>query len=36
MIVIDTHVLLWWVTGDKLLSKAAVKAIQRTLKPDNP
>lgn len=30
MIVIDTHVLLWWVNGDIALSKAAAKAIKST------
>ena len=31
MIVIDTHVLVWWVSGEKLLSDAAANAIQETL-----
>ena len=31
MIVIDTHTLLWWVSGDKSLSKAAEKIINETL-----
>lgn len=31
MIVIDTHTLLWWVSGDKELSKAATKAIKQAL-----
>ncbi len=31
MIVIDTHVLVWWVSGDKSLSKSATKAINETL-----
>jgi len=31
MIVIDTHVLLWWVSGDKSLSATAAKAIKDTL-----
>lgn len=30
MIVLDTHTLVWWVTGDPLLSKAAKSAIDRT------
>lgn len=29
MIVLDTHVLVWWVTGDALLSKKARKVIER-------
>lgn len=31
MIVIDTHVLLWWVSGDKSLSATATKAIKDSL-----
>lgn len=31
MIVIDTHTLLWWVSGDKQLSKVAAKAIDEAL-----
>lgn len=31
MIVLDTHVLLWWVSGADVLSVAAKKAINRTL-----
>lgn len=31
MVVIDTHVLLWWVSGDKSLSANAAKAIKQTL-----
>lgn len=31
MIVLDTHVLLWWVNGSDLLSTAAEKAIRKTL-----
>jgi PIN domain nuclease of toxin-antitoxin system len=31
MIVLDTHVLLWWVSGSDELSVAAKKAINRTL-----
>lgn len=29
MIVLDTHTLVWWVTGDATLSKKAIKAIER-------
>lgn len=29
MIVLDTHTLVWWVTGDATLSKKAMKAIER-------
>lgn len=29
MIVLDTHTLVWWVTGDATLSKKALKAIER-------
>lgn len=31
MIVLDTHVLIWWVNGDKKLSSAARKAIKSSL-----
>ncbi|VAW35814.1 Toxin 1, PIN domain [hydrothermal vent metagenome] len=31
MIVLDTHTLLWWVSGDKQLSKTAGKAIKDVL-----
>ena len=31
MIVLDTHVLLWWVSGSDQLSATAEKAIKRTL-----
>ncbi|MCF6301205.1 MAG: type II toxin-antitoxin system VapC family toxin [Proteobacteria bacterium] len=31
MIVIDTHTLIWWVSGDKLLSKTAAKTIKDAL-----
>jgi PIN domain nuclease of toxin-antitoxin system len=31
MIVIDTHILVWWVSGSDALSTAAQKAINRTL-----
>ena len=34
MIVIDTHVLMWWVSGSDSLSDAAEKAIQDTLASD--
>ncbi len=30
MIVLDTHTLVWWVTGDPLLSRAAKSAIDKT------
>ena len=32
MIVIDTHILLWWVSGSGALSTAATKAIKNTLR----
>ena len=32
MIVIDTHTLLWWVSGSGALSTAATKAIENTLR----
>ena len=32
MIVIDTHILLWWVSGSGELSTAATKAIKNTLR----
>jgi len=32
MVVIDTHVLVWWVSGDKSLSTTAAKAINSALK----
>ncbi|MEE9493017.1 MAG: type II toxin-antitoxin system VapC family toxin [Gammaproteobacteria bacterium] len=35
MIVIDTHVLVWWVSGDKSLSVTAAKAIKDTLANDS-
>jgi len=35
MIVIDTHILVWWVSGDKSLSKSARKAINQTLASDS-
>ena len=31
MIMLDTHVLLWWVSGSDLLSVSAAKAIRKTL-----
>ena len=31
MIVIDTHILVWWVSGDKSLSTIAAKTINETL-----
>jgi PIN domain nuclease of toxin-antitoxin system len=31
MVVIDTHILLWWATGDPILSSRAVKRIKYTL-----
>ena len=31
MIVIDTHILVWWVSGSDTLSSAAKKAIKKTL-----
>ncbi|RLA44380.1 MAG: VapC toxin family PIN domain ribonuclease [Gammaproteobacteria bacterium] len=31
MVVVDTHVLVWWVSGDKSLSKPASKAIKGAL-----
>ena len=34
MIVIDTHILVWWVSGDKSLSKPALEAINSTLASD--
>lgn len=35
MIVIDTHILVWWVSDDKSLSKSALKAINQTLASDS-
>lgn len=32
MIVLDTHALIWWVSGEAKLSKAAVKAIEKEKK----
>lgn len=34
MIVLDTHALVWWVNGDKRLSKPARKSIEATLAAD--
>ncbi len=34
MIVLDTHILVWWVSGDKSLSAAAAKVIHDTLAND--
>jgi len=34
MIVIDTHILVWWVSGDQSLSKSAYQAINDTLASD--
>lgn len=31
MIVLDTHALIWWVNGDKLISQRALKAIKKEL-----
>ncbi len=35
MIVIDTHILVWWVSGDKTLSASSAKAIKDTLDNDD-
>lgn len=35
MVVIDTHVLVWWVSGDKSLSKPASAAIKGALSNDS-
>ena len=35
MIVLDTHVLVWWVNGSELLSLNAKKAIKSTLRKDS-
>ena len=35
MIVIDTHVLVWWVSGDKSLSKPALEAINEAIADDS-
>jgi PIN domain nuclease of toxin-antitoxin system len=35
MVVIDTHVLVWWVNGADELSNAASRAIENTLKQGN-
>ena len=34
MIIIDTHILVWWVSGDQSLSKSAYQAINDTLASD--
>lgn len=34
MIILDTHVLLWWVSGERALSRKAVKLIERNLKTE--
>ena len=31
MIIIDTHILIWWVNGDKCLSNTVAKAIERAI-----
>lgn len=31
MIVLDTHILVWWVSGDEALSKTARQAIEHEL-----
>ena len=31
MIIIDTHILIWWVNGDKCLSNTVTKAIKRAI-----
>ena len=35
MIAIDTHILVWWVSGDKSLSKPALEAINETIASDS-
>jgi len=35
MIMLDTHVLLWWLSGSDLLSVSAAKAIRKTLAQDS-
>ena len=35
MVLLDTHVLLWWVNGSDLLSEAAETAIRTSLKKDD-
>lgn len=35
MIVIDTHILIWWVSGSKRLSNSAKKSIEKTLADDS-
>ena len=34
MIILDTHVLLWWVSGERALSRKAAKLIERNLKTE--
>ncbi len=34
MLVLDTHILVWWVSGDKTLSKRALKALQECRKEE--
>ncbi len=31
LILLDTHILIWWVSGDKQISKPALKAIEQEL-----
>ena len=35
MIVIDTHILVWWVNGDKCLSNTVASAIKKAINSDN-
>ncbi len=35
MVVIDTHVLIWWVSGDKSLSTTALRAINEAISSDS-
>ncbi|MEA1889118.1 MAG: type II toxin-antitoxin system VapC family toxin [Pseudomonadota bacterium] len=35
MIILDTHVLIWWVNADKRLSKKAMSAIKKELNNEN-
>ncbi|PMR77626.1 type II toxin-antitoxin system VapC family toxin [Billgrantia endophytica] len=35
MIVLDTHALLWWVSGDSQLSRRALEAVERELQADD-
>jgi len=34
VIILDTHVLLWWVSGERALSRKAAKLIERNLKTE--